>query len=171
MDRDARDRVARSLQRAGEFTMANQPSRQCSLPMQLEGRASVKPSQSRNRVSRTAICVTTIPRRETTPAQSRLHAAPTKQENRTPRVEIRLHSLRGEGGIRTLGSLLSYARLASGYLRPLGHLSRCRCGAGRLPMGVQASSIHGVWLSGQGATGALCLRVVLLSGCVHGCPA
>ena len=27
--------------------------------------------------------------------------------------------IRGEGGIRTLGSLLSYARLASGYLRPL----------------------------------------------------
>ena len=33
-------------------------------------------------------------------------------------------SICGEGGIRTLGSLLSYARLASGYLRPLGHLSR-----------------------------------------------
>ena len=30
----------------------------------------------------------------------------------------------GEGGIRTLGRLLAYARLASGYLRPLGHLSR-----------------------------------------------
>ena len=30
----------------------------------------------------------------------------------------------GERGIRTLGRLLTYARLASGYLRPLGHLSR-----------------------------------------------
>src|SRR5262249_38137710 len=29
----------------------------------------------------------------------------------------------GEGGIRTLGWLLTSARLASGYLRPLGHLS------------------------------------------------
>ncbi len=29
----------------------------------------------------------------------------------------------GEGGIRTLGRLLTYVRLASGYLRPLGHLS------------------------------------------------
>ena len=29
----------------------------------------------------------------------------------------------GEGGIRTRGRLLTYARLASGYLRPLGHLS------------------------------------------------
>ena len=30
----------------------------------------------------------------------------------------------GEGGIRTRGRLLTDARLASGYLRPLGHLSR-----------------------------------------------
>jgi hypothetical protein len=29
----------------------------------------------------------------------------------------------GEGGIRTRGGLLIHARLASGYLRPLGHLS------------------------------------------------
>ena len=29
----------------------------------------------------------------------------------------------GEGGIRTRGRLLTCARLASGYLRPLGHLS------------------------------------------------
>ena len=29
----------------------------------------------------------------------------------------------GEGGIRTRGPLLTDARLASGYLRPLGHLS------------------------------------------------
>lgn len=29
----------------------------------------------------------------------------------------------GEGGIRTRGGLLTRARLASGYLRPLGHLS------------------------------------------------
>jgi hypothetical protein len=52
-----------------------------------------------------------------------------QQKNRTPHIEIRLHSLCGEGGIRTLGSLLSYARLASGYLRPLGHLSSFRRGA------------------------------------------
>ena len=32
----------------------------------------------------------------------------------------------GEGGIRTRGRLLTYARLASGYLRPLGHLSGFR---------------------------------------------
>src|SRR3954469_21818177 len=30
----------------------------------------------------------------------------------------------GERGIRTLGRLLTYVRLASGYLRPLGHLSK-----------------------------------------------
>ena len=38
----------------------------------------------------------------------------------------------GEGGIRTRGRLLTYARLASGYLRPLGHLSR-RVRAEKLP--------------------------------------
>jgi hypothetical protein len=37
--------------------------------------------------------------------------------------------LSGEGGIRTLGRLLTYARLASGYLRPLGHLSGFRLAA------------------------------------------
>ncbi len=37
----------------------------------------------------------------------------------------------GEGGIRTRGRLLTCARLASGYLRPLGHLSRER--RGKLP--------------------------------------
>jgi hypothetical protein len=37
--------------------------------------------------------------------------------------------LGGEGGIRTLGRLLAYARLASGYLRPLGHLSGFRVAA------------------------------------------
>ena len=35
----------------------------------------------------------------------------------------------GEGGIRTRGRLLTYARLASGYLRPLGHLSGFRVAA------------------------------------------
>lgn len=34
----------------------------------------------------------------------------------------------GEGGIRTRGRLLTCARLASGYLRPLGHLSLVRQG-------------------------------------------
>ena len=29
----------------------------------------------------------------------------------------------GEGGIRTLGTLLAYTRLAGVHLRPLGHLS------------------------------------------------
>lgn len=36
------DSVARSLQQAGKVTMTHQPSRQCSLQPQLEGRASVK---------------------------------------------------------------------------------------------------------------------------------
>src|SRR5664279_3940050 len=34
-----------------------------------------------------------------------------------------LDAFSGEGGIRTRGWLLTSARLASGYLRPLGHLS------------------------------------------------
>src|SRR4051812_20664720 len=51
----------------------------------------------------------------------------------------------GEGGIRTRGSLLSYARLASEYLRPLGHLSR-----------------YGVWRSAT--RNFACVRVSLF-GC------
>src|SRR5690606_23664663 len=45
----------------------------------------------------------------------------------------------GEGGIRTRGRLLTYARLASGYLRPLGHLSD-RGNAWRIPPDVAAGS-------------------------------
>jgi hypothetical protein len=38
-------------------------------------------------------------------------------------ISLREEHSGGEGGIRTRGRLLTYARLASGYLRPLGHLS------------------------------------------------
>ena len=42
----------------------------------------------------------------------------------TPRFVEQRGGSSGERGIRTLGRLLTYVRLASGYLRPLGHLSR-----------------------------------------------
>src|SRR5437660_1531031 len=47
----------------------------------------------------------------------------------------------GEGGIRTRGSLLSYARLASEYLRPLGHLSRAASAPGHAKQ-LRASVYH-----------------------------
>src|SRR5206468_13083376 len=34
----------------------------------------------------------------------------------------------GEGGIRTLGSLLGYGALAKRCFRPLSHLTKCRAG-------------------------------------------
>ena len=38
---------------------------------------------------------------------------------------------RGEGGIRTLGSLLSYGALAKRCFQPLSHLTKCRAGISR----------------------------------------
>jgi hypothetical protein len=47
-------------------------------------------------------------------------AAPSLPPARALTIDARTS---GEGGIRTRGPLLTDARLASGYLRPLGHLS------------------------------------------------
>jgi integrase len=60
----------------------------------------------------------------------------TEQRRRRDRREKRS----GEGGIRTRGRLLTDARLASGYLRPLGHLSE---GTGRSTAPGAAAQLDG----------------------------
>lgn len=58
---------------------------------------------------------------KTAPHQSR------KKRELTRAVETLKHKYGGEGGIRTLDTLLTYTPLAGARLQPLGHFSKTCC--------------------------------------------
>ena len=78
------------------------------------------------RVTRSAARSPKCEHAPTRPRGGRRRAAGAAGEHRRvpPSLTVVMRGGRsGERGIRTLGRLLTYVRLASGYLRPLGHLS------------------------------------------------
>jgi hypothetical protein len=47
-------------------------------------------------------------------------------EHRKKKLDLMVWEIGGDGGIRTLGTLLGYAHLANECLQPLGHVSEAR---------------------------------------------